>query len=357
VTSLAISPDGESIAVGDDQGTVYLWDSSRPHHRPDFESVTLPADRHWRAHDKAIRNLKFLRFGNRPVIISGSDDGMVKQWDAGSLHATALDMADRGNPIRSIASSPDGKLLAAGSSDGLVRLWNVETGKYIRQFEKPSYAQADYELYAVSFTGDGNHLAVGDSYAGLRILDIDKPEFERILQGHTHPVKAVSHGRGKWLLSAGEDGHILEWQQTILDRPPSRGLVKPDEFMLRLGFRDSTYSLLTSIDTSRDGGLIVVGGHQGLLELWDGNEHVQIAARFPGHKSRDIQGVAMAPDGSFFVTADDRTVLLWPGPGQWAGIVCAKLSKNMSNKQWREWVSKDIPYESQCQDLPRSNER
>lgn len=347
VTTLAISPNGESIAVGDDKGTIYLWNSF---HRSDFEPVTLPADRHWHAHDRAIRSLAFLRIDSRSVIVSGGDDGMLKRWDAASQNGIGPDMEDQAEPVRSIAVSPNEKLVAAGSKDGTIRLWDIATGKRIRRLEKPSYAQEGYELYTVSFTGDGNYLAVGDSYAGLRVLDVAKSEYERILQGHTDAVKSVSRGGARWLLSAGDDGRILEWQQTILKQPPVGGLKKHDEFLLRLGFRDFTPLPLTSIDTSRDGGLILVGGQQGRIELWDGNEHVQISAHFLGHQSRDIQAVALAPDGSFFVTADKQTILLWPGPHLWAGIICSKLGKNMSADQWREWVSKDIPYEIQCHD-------
>ncbi|GMV51316.1 MAG: WD domain, G-beta repeat [Nitrospira sp. OLB3] len=354
VTTLAISPDDIFIAAGDEQGAIHLWKSF---HRPDFEPITLPADRHWQAHDQAIRSLAFLRIGNQSVLVSGSDDGMVKRWDTASLQTIGPDMADQTDPIRSIALSPDSKTLAAGSSDGTVRLWNVETGTIIRRLEKPSYAQGDYELYTVGFTGDGHYMAVGDSYAGLRILDVDKPEFERILQGHTDPVKSISHGGGRWLLSAGKDGRILEWQKSALEHPTIGGLKKRDEFLWRLGFHDSTPVPLSSIDTSRDGGLILIGGHQGRIELWDGDDHVQISTHFLGHQSRDIQAVAMAPDGSFFVTADERTVLLWPGPHQWADIICSKLGKNMSAEQWRKWVSKDIPYEIQCRGLSLSDER
>lgn len=352
VTTLAISPNGESIAAGDDNGTIYLWNSF---HQPDFDPVTVQADRRWHAHDRAIRSLAFLHIGSRSIIVSGGDDGVLKRWNPVSQEEIGPDMTDQADPIRSIATSPDGKVLAAGSSDGTIRLWNAESGKIVRRFEKPADVQAGYELHALSFSSDGNYLAVGDSYAGLRILDVEKPDFERILQGHTDPVKSLSRGESKWLVSAGTDGRLLEWQQIALKQPPIVGLKKHDEFKARLGFRDSTP--LTSIDVSRDGKLIVVGGRKGRIELWDGDEQVQISAHFRGHQTADIQAVVFAPDKSFFVTADASTVLLWPGPDQWAGIICSKLDKNMSTEQWDKWVSKVIPYEIQCESLPPPNKQ
>jgi WD40 repeat protein len=122
-----------------------------------------------------------------------------------------------------------------------------------------------------------------------------------------------------------------------------------DEFKFRIGFPDPTE--LTSMDTSADGRLILTGGSDGQVQLWNGVEHVLIGTGFNGHKNK-IRAVALASDGRFFVTADASTILVWPGPERWPEIFCSKLISNMSYKQWREWVSPDIEYLRQCTELP-----
>jgi WD40 repeat protein len=65
--------------------------------------------------------------------------------------------------------------------------------------------------------------------------------------------------------------------------------------------------------------------------------------------------VAFSPDKNRVVSgSSDRTVQLWPAPLQeeWAGLLCNKLSANMSHKEWNEWVSPDITYVKDCPDLP-----
>jgi WD40 repeat protein len=66
-----------------------------------------------------------------------------------------------------------------------------------------------------------------------------------------------------------------------------------------------------------------------------------------------VTSVAFSPDGRRIVSgSDDDTVRNWPAPDQWPAEFCAKLTRNMTRREWRVWVSPDIEYEEQCPGLP-----
>lgn len=365
VTAVAVSPDAKSVAAGDDKGYIYLWKIPTKGGEPSREFAASK----WKAHEKPIRSLAYVQLGSQLAIVSGGDDGVLKRWDALSQKLIGGELADGATPVLSIAISPDGKTLAAGSDDGKVRLWNAGTGKVARPPIKPPIDTPDFGLSAVGFSNDGRYLAIGSvEYPVLRIVDLKNEHEERMLRGHTQGISAISRGETEWLLSADQDGSILEWEEAALDRPATQGLRKHDEFKYREGFRELRQPQpLTALDTSSDGRLIVTGGSKGQIQLWNSVEHVLISDHFSGNKDKisgdndkkggseekdKIRAVAVSPSGSFFVTADASTILLWPGPDRWADILCSKLVWNMSQQHWNEWVSAKLPYHEQCPGLP-----
>ena len=66
-----------------------------------------------------------------------------------------------------------------------------------------------------------------------------------------------------------------------------------------------------------------------------------------------VNSVAFSPDGRrIFSGSGDTTLRVWPAPVVWPDELCAKLTRNMSRKQWREWVSPQIDDTCQCPGLP-----
>jgi WD40 repeat protein len=351
VTTVAISPDGIAIAAGDEKGIIHLWTR-----RQYAEAKLQQATAEWTAHPNAVRSLMYIYNGNRLALVSGGEDGVLKTWDAESGMMLSEMADDNAKPVRAIAASPDGKMLAAGSIDGTVRIWNLTTGAPTRRLRPNNWDPYD-ELYAVGFSPDAKYLVIGS--ASLRRIALgnadEGPVKSEFLFGHLDEVKSLKSvpqphgGDGGRIFSAGEDGIVFAWNLESLGKG-SKGTTSPGDQFEFMKTRDGKG--LTALDASADGRLILTGGKQGQLQLWDAVHRQLIAARFVGHDG-DITAVALAGDGSFFVTADAHKVLLWPGPNHWVDIICHKLSWNMSAKEWKRRISDSLEYEDQCENLPR----
>ncbi|MEM7067063.1 MAG: NACHT domain-containing protein, partial [Cyanobacteria bacterium P01_B01_bin.77] len=142
VQSVAFSPDGKLLALGDSKGTVQLWDTLT--HR-----VLMIKQ----GHENWVYSVAFSPDGL--TLASGSYDKTVKLWSVKDQSEIAS-LQGHENGVYSVAFSPDGLTLASGSGDKTVKLWSVKD-----QSEIASLQGHENWVSSVAFSPDGLTLASG----------------------------------------------------------------------------------------------------------------------------------------------------------------------------------------------------
>ena len=93
--------------------------------------------------------------------------GEIKIWDISLRSQLLKTLLGHKDCIYSVAWSPDGKLLASGSYDKMVKLWDAATGQEVKNLQDHIDA-----VFAVAFSPDGKHLASGSQDRSVKIWDI-----------------------------------------------------------------------------------------------------------------------------------------------------------------------------------------
>lgn len=185
-------------------------------------------------------------------------------------------LSDHKKPINSIAFSLDGKILASGSADGNVKLWDTSSGKQIR-----SLIRHPYPIISIAFSPDGNILATGSDSGVITLWDLNYKEKIRTFKEHEGKVCSILFSNdGKFLISSSED-------KTIRLRDMKSG----KEIKV---LREHTGSV-NSIAISRDNKILVSGSSDGTVIIWD----VLTRQSIKKIKTDPINSIALSPDVKF----------------------------------------------------------
>jgi glutamine amidotransferase-like uncharacterized protein len=202
-------------------------------------------------------------------------------------------LGEHSDRVYGLGFSSDGRLLASGSWDGTIRLWDVDTWQAVRTFDQ----HGNWEVF---FAPDDAHIASEDG----AIWDIASGERVRVLDVNDSHVTFSPDGT--WMASAGYNAPIELWDVDTWR------VVRTLE-----GHSDRVFGVAFSPDST----LLASGSGMGpsdvsdfVVKLWDVVSGQEIYT-LRGHGG-DVHAVAFSPDGEFLASASiDGTVKLWDVQG------------------------------------------
>jgi RNA polymerase sigma factor (sigma-70 family) len=234
------------------------------------------------------------------VLASGSKDGTVRLWEAATGKPLAL--LDTGEQtITSVAIAPDGKTLAAGSLDQTIWLWEVASGKVVHRLRGH-----DDGVWSVAFASDGQTLAStgGENDRTIRLWNVTTGQEIRQLKGHLDLVYTVAFSPdGKMLASGSKDRRVRLWH--VAGGKEIREL-------------DGHFGGAFSVAFSPDGKTLAAAAGDQTLRLWDIAGGKQLWHQLVGKGWGPVWSVAFAPDGKTLATGGwDNSIRLWePATGK-----------------------------------------
>jgi len=240
------SPNGKLLAYvggsefeqgGDATRTakVMLWDVDADKLRGD-----LPG------HQSLVTSVDFSP--NSEILATGSADNTVKLWDTsnGTTVRTLKGHTDAVWAIRFISD----KTLASASWDGTLRFWDLDTGEQLA-----SFSEHDAEILCLAISPDRKTLATGSGDLSIRLWDIEKRKVIAKLAGHYGSIYSVAFSPdGKTLASGSGDETVRLW-----------GVATGQQRSILRGHQSG----VSAVTFSPDGKTVITAGRDDPVRQWE----------------------------------------------------------------------------------------
>ncbi|MFD8496560.1 helix-turn-helix domain-containing protein [Amycolatopsis sp. NPDC059657] len=332
VLTVAFSPDRRTLATGDDDHTVRLWNVADPRHPAPITTMA--------GHAAEIYSVVFSPDGR--TLASAGFDRTVRLWDVTDTAHPALVATLTGHTegIQSVSFSPDGRTLASASIDHTVRLWDVADPRHPSGLA--TLTGSHDSLAKAVFSADGTILAAGGKDRAVWLWDVSdlrNPVQLATITGHTQVIAAVSFSpAGRVLATAGDDQTVRLWDVSDPRHPAALATLT--------GHADGIYA----VAFSPDGHTLVSAGDDRAVKLWDVSDprHPVGLVTLSSHTDA-VSTAVFSPDGRTLATGswDNTTRLLDTDFQQAIDHACEHVRTPITEEQWDRYFP-DVAYERPC---------
>ena len=293
IQSICFSPDGQTLATQAGAGTVCLWDADRwePLRKFETESITHGVNSAIGAIAWATDGAYIARADNRQMIVE------ILDLHSGDVLRSLSGNVDR---ITSVSWSPDGRLIAAGTLDGTIHVWDLESDSGVPSVTMTAHSGT---VSALEWTPDSTSLITTGHDGKIKIWDSRNETLADSFERQTDPITCSALSRDASVLATGSpDGIIRLWSA---NSGWTSNLFRTDPNDIEA--RRSTF---TAVAWSPDSQFLAWGDSAGKIRIWSPSSR-QWQRTFPANCS-SISSLAWSVDGRVLLCGGvDGTVRAW----------------------------------------------
>lgn len=316
IYSVAISDNNQMIVSGSGDKTVKIWalDREKPlktlvdeklSHRLTDQAIKKQAKSKkpkkvkpsQLSHEASVDSLVISNRNNQEFIITGSSDNLIKVWDlkTGELKRT---LRGHDSSVRDLAVAGN-ILISADSNYETVKVWNFRTGKLRRSLSSKNY----FWYSSIAISEDGSTLVSASQDPAIKIVDLATGKLQKITDQQT--------GKQEDLLTANtnsirtvtiSDNHIFNAgrNNTIVVRDLATGEL---EYLLE-GHTGDVNSLAAR------GNILVSGSRDRTIRIWNLTTW-KLERTIRNFLDPITRSIAISEDGNKLVTGSYKTIKIW----------------------------------------------
>ncbi|RMF82456.1 MAG: TIR domain-containing protein [Chloroflexi bacterium] len=290
INDIALNGDGSVLASASDDETIILWDVA----------TASPIGDPLVGHNESVEAVAFHPSGD--VLVSGGcatirarqcNSGEILVWDLRSDgEIVPINLGGHQQTVRALAFNRDGSLMASGSDDQFVILWDFSNLDELPGFGSPLIGHSA-PITDIAFSPNSELLVTGseDGIALLWDVATNQPIGEPLV-GHNSAITGVAfHPDGETIATTSESADVILWN---INRKQRLSTLLP----VKAGQRVTT---INSVRYHPDGTLIAAAGDDATIQFWDGETGDVLDKTFLGHEN-EITALSFSPDGTVLVS-------------------------------------------------------
>jgi len=245
-------------------------------------------------HTEAVLSLAISPNGR--ILASGSADKTIHLWQVLESRVNPEPihiLKGHTAPVSALAMSPDGRILVSGSEDKTIKLWQIGTGFLLRTLTEHTGS-----VFALAISPDGRILASGSGDGTIKIWQLSGVKILHTLTNHSKSVLAIAISANGGILASGSEDKTVKIWQLGNSEPSFQGeITSHSQPVCALAFNPQQ-TILASASFDKT------------IQIWDVDAHSRLGN--PKTHSIRFDCLAFSPDGKTIATGcEDKSIKLW----------------------------------------------